>query len=219
MDFLKKLILYFKKPKVIITAADKKKSPAKIIFEILKPRFKTQKLYEKIPNVLNLLNSEIFIIETEFKNNQFSKKIGIFLRNSQLPILVVSHIEIIEPEPENFSIEDKKIENIKKLVLGIPPYGSLILNVDEKIIREIDKITNLKSFSFGFSERADFIASDINEDKENINFKLNYKGNSVPIWLNKVSNREEIYDVLSAICVGRLLGLNIVEMSNSIKNL
>ena len=161
-----------------------------------------------MPDILNLVNTEIFIIETDFKNDEFLKEMKIFLKNSQLPVLVVAYIEIV----------DFLQENIRTLALEIPPYGSLVLNFDEKIIREIDKITNLKSFSFGFSERADFMASDIIETDGSINFKLNYKGNSVPIWLNKVSDRDEIYNALSAICVGMLLGLNIVEMSDSLKN-
>jgi len=218
MNFFKKLILYLKKPKIIIVATDKNKSPAKVIFEVLKLRFKIQKLYEKIPDILSLVNMEIFIIETDFKNEEFLNEIRILLKNSQLPILVITHIETFLAQ-ENFSVESKKIENIKTIAQKIPPYGSLILNFDEKIIYEIDKITNLKSFSFGFSERADFMASDLNEDKEGTSFKLNYKGNSVPVWLNKVSGKDEIYNVLSAICIGMLFGFNIIEMSDSIKNL
>ena len=53
MDFLKKSILYFKKPKVIIVAINKEKSPAKIIFEVLKPRFKIQKLWVNKQNSSN----------------------------------------------------------------------------------------------------------------------------------------------------------------------
>ncbi len=208
MDFLKKSILYFKKPKVIIVMADKKRSPAKIIFKILKPRFKVQKLYEKIPGILSLISKEIFIIETDFKNTGFLENIKILLKNSQSPILAMTHIEMIKSTQEN----------IKNLALEIAPYGSLILNFDEKIINEINQTANLKSFSFGFSEQADFMASDILEDKEGTSFKLNYKGNSVPVWLSEVSNKDEIYNVLSAICVGMFLGLNIIEMSDSLKN-
>lgn len=209
MDFLKKSILYFKKPKVIFVMADGKKSFAEAIFQVLKPSFKIQKLYEKTPALLNIVNAEIFIIETDFKNEKFLKEMKVFLKNSQLPVLLIAHIETVEAS----------IENIKAIAREIPPYGSLILNFDEKIIREIDKITNLKSFSFGFSERADFMASDINETENSTNFKLNYKGNIVPVWLKKVSGKDEIYNVLPAICVGMLLGLNIIEMSEPLKNL
>ena len=208
MDFIKKSILYFKKPKIIIVAANENKYPAKVIFKVLKPHFKVQKLYEKIPDILSLISKEIFIIETDFKNYEFLKNIKIILKNSQLPILVITHIGMIK-----FSQE-----NLKALVQEIPSWGSLIFNSDEKIVSEINKITNSKSFSFGFSEQADFMASDISEDKESTSFKLNYKGNSVPVWLNQVFNKDEIYNVLSAICVGMLLGLNIIEMSDSLKD-
>ena len=208
MDFLKKSILYFKKPKVIFVMASGQRSYAEAIFQVLKSSFKIQKLNEKIPDILNLVNTEIFIIETDFKNKDFLQEVKIFLKNSQLPVLVVAHVT-----------DDKKIEDIKELVQEMPPYGSLIANFDEKIISKIGKITNLKNFSFGFSEKADFVVSDINETENNTNFKLNYNGNIVPVWLKKVSDKEEIYNVLPAICVGILLGLNIVEMSETLKNL
>ncbi|MBI3631243.1 MAG: hypothetical protein HY219_00035 [Candidatus Staskawiczbacteria bacterium] len=209
MDFLKKSILYFKKPKVIFVMASGERSYAEAIFQVLKPSFKIQKLYEKIPDILNIVNTEIFIVETNFKNEEFLEEIKFFLKNSQLPVLVVAQAEI---PPDS-------LENIKELTLEMPPYGSLILNFDEKIIYEINKITNLKNFSFGFSEKADFVISDVNETENNTNFKLNYKGNIVPIWLKKVLGKKEIYNVLPAICVGILLGLNIVEMSETLKNL
>ena len=208
MDFLKKSILYFKKPKVIFVMASGQRSYAEAIFQVLKSSFKIQKLNEKIPDILNLVNTEIFIIETDFKNKDFLQEVKIFLKNSQMPVLVVAHVD-----------DDKKIEDIKELVQEMPPYGSLIANFDEKIISRIGKVANLKNFSFGFSEKADFIVSDINETENNTNFKLNYNGNIVPVWLKKVSDKEEIYNVLPAICVGILLGLNIVEMSETLKNL
>lgn len=218
MDILRKSILYFKKPKVIVVMHDGKRSSAKAILQVLKTKFVTKKFQEKVPDVLNLVNTEIFVIETDFRNSEFVKEVGEFVKKSQLPVLVVSNIETFELSQNNFSDEEKKIERVKTIAKQISPHGSLILNFDNKMMREIGKITNVKSFSFGFSNEADFRASDIFESDNGTTFKLNYKGNIVPIWLNNVYGKEEICNALSAICVGMILGLNVVEMSESLKS-
>lgn len=218
MDILRKSILYFKKPKVILVMTDEKRSSAKAIFQVLRNKFNVKKFQDKIPDAFNLVNTEVFIIETDFRNVEFIKQIGEFVKKSELPILVVSNMESLELSQDNFSDENKKIENVKTIAKHISPHGSLILNFDNKIMREIDKITNVKKFSFGISEQADFRASDISESDEGITFKLNYRGNTVPIWLHGVYGTEEVYNAISAICVGIILGLNVIEVSDSLKS-
>jgi UDP-N-acetylmuramyl pentapeptide synthase len=218
MNFLTKLIFYFKKPKLIIVSGLQRASASRTIFRLLKPHFKIQKFQEKTPNIINIIMAEIFLIETDLKNQKLFKELENLIKLSQLPILVATQTVDIPPVEEIFSGDEREIQEPKMLACKIPPYGFLILNFDDRAVREIDKITNLKSFKFGFSEKCDFMASDINESEDGTNFKLIYKGNIIPIWLKNLFGKEEIYNVLSAICVGALLGLNIVEMSEGLKN-
>jgi UDP-N-acetylmuramyl pentapeptide synthase len=91
----------------------------------------------------------------------------------------------------------------------------LLVNADE----ERNFQTTAKILKFGFSELADFKISDANGGENETNFKLNYKGKSVPIWINKKLDLQGVYGILAAFCVGDILGLNVVEMSETLKNI
>lgn len=71
--------------------------------------------------------------------------------------------------------------------------------------------------SFGFSEGADIVATDINIDENGSNFKINYKGNSVPFWAKGAVSSEAIYDILERIAKAVAMGKNLVEISKDIK--
>jgi len=115
----------------------------------------------------------------------------------------------------------------KELVAKIPPVGGkgndaanetyLVFSYDDSELREACRPLEIKKISFGFSEEADFFASDQINTEEGISFKLNYKGNSVPVWIKSPFDNEKIYNVLAAICVAVISGLNIVEISEKIK--
>ncbi|GAI57101.1 unnamed protein product, partial [marine sediment metagenome] len=113
--------------------------------------------------------------------------------------------------------------------------GFLILNFDDETAREIKTETIAHSLTFGFQEGADFQASDIkyqtSEGSEGgkegkaifdlntgVNFKINYKGNIVPVWLEKLFGKEQIYSALAAVGVGVIFDLNLVEISQALKN-
>ena len=88
----------------------------------------------------------------------------------------------------------------------------LIANFDKGNIRRMMKErAAVKVLTFGFQEGANLQATDLRENG-GTNFKINYQGKIVPIWLES-SSREEIYSVLAAVTVGVALGLNLVEIS------
>lgn len=60
--------------------------------------------------------------------------------------------------------------------------------------------------------------SDETKTSEGINFKINYSGNSVPIWLKGVFEEEKLNSALAGISAALSLGLNIVEISDKLKN-
>ena len=94
----------------------------------------------------------------------------------------------------------------------------LVLNFDNEKIREVKEKTQAKIFTFGLKEGADLRATDI-KINGGANFKVDYKGNIVPIWLDKPFGNEQIYAVLSAVAVGIIFDLNLVEISQALMGL
>lgn len=139
------------------------------------------------------------------------KKINIITEKNNIPS-IKKILETLAPEVEVNFIEPNKIEK------NSAEDNYLIFNFDNLELREICKQLEFKKLSFGFLEEADFFASDQINTEEGISFKLNYKGNSVPIWIKNPFDKEKIYNVLAAICVGTISGLNIIEISEKIKN-
>jgi len=93
----------------------------------------------------------------------------------------------------------------------------LVYNFDKEGLRKIrEKAPQTKLLTFGFQEGADFQASDLRQDG-GTNFKINYQGKIVPVWLEGSPTREEIYSVLAASAIGVLLVLNLVEISQALK--
>ena len=150
------------------------------------------------------IRSKTLILESNLEDVE---GLNFFIKNSSLPILVIT---------DNKDISFEKIKIISK---AIPGRGFLISNFDEEQNRELKTETPLRVLCFGFQSGADFQASDVRDgDDEEMNFKINYKGNIVPIWLRGVSGRGYIYAVLAGAAVGEVLGLNLVEISETLKD-
>lgn len=113
-----------------------------------------------------------------------------------------------------FNVNDKEEAD---LIRKIPSETYLVLNINEDSTKEIIEKTKSQILTFGISGiKADFIASDIKLNG-GINFKVNYKGNIVPFWLEKASGEEDVYPVLAAVAAGTVFGLNLVEISENLK--
>ena len=214
MNFFTKIIFHFKEIKVILITGKGRNYTSEAIWQVLSPHFKVQKIIEKTPNIFDILTKKVFIIETDLKSQKVFKKIANLIKFSQLPILVATHVG--DTNSDSFEGEKKEAAEIYELAQIMPPYGFLILNFDDKIIKEIDDVTNIKNFTFGFGEKADFRISDVHTNT-GTNFKINYKGKIIPIWQENLLGKEYIYSATATSCVGILLGLNFVEISEALK--
>lgn len=234
MNLLAKLIFLLRKPKIIIVTGNGRLCAAEAIFQVLNQHFSTsaptsrsyggsaltpggggkvKKLSEKKANFLDVLKNGILIFETKLKN---PREFSFFIKNSKLPILVVTQIGEIPPDKDFFAGEKKEAEEIKKLAKILPSFSRLILNFDDETVREMKDETNLFSLTFGFQEKTDFRASDLKLNS-GINFKINYQGNIVPIWLDYLFGKEQIYSALAAAVVGIIFDLNLVEISQALR--
>ena len=203
MDFLSKIKFLLKKPKVIIVTGEGRGCAREAIFQVLKPYFE--------------IGKNILLFETDLTDYPNREKFKFLVRNSPLPILVVTQVGDIPPDKNFFAGEKEKTVEIRKLAKSLPPYGYLILNFDDETVREIKAETNLKEITFGFQEGADFQATDIKLNT-GTNFKINYKGNTVPLWLEKLFGKEQIYSALAGAVCGTIFDLNLVEISQALKN-
>jgi len=239
MNFLSKLIFYFKKPQIIIVAGRGRDFAAEAIFQVLRQHFKVGKLTNS-PYSLSfgqILGKEILIFESKIKK---AENFNFLIKRASLPILLVTHIGDIPPDEDFFTGEREKTTEIRKLARILPSYGYLSLNFDDETGREIKDYNppTTHYITFGFQEGADFKASDIRLNN-GTNFKINYKGNIVPIWLpepqrrvkmkvnseggklhrlEKLFGKEQIYASLSAVSIGVIFDLNLVEISQLLKS-
>ena len=144
------------------------------------------------------IEKQILILESE---EEKIKDLAFYLKNSKKAALVIT----------------PGTKELTSLVKNLPLQTNLIFNFDNEIIREIKDIVGLNTLTFGFQEGADLRVTDINFNQET-NFKINYQGNIVPVWLEGILGKEQIYDTLAAACVGTILDLNLVEISQALKN-
>jgi len=182
----------------VVVTGNGRQTAKEAIFQVLSSHFK--------------VGQEVLILETDLQDVE---EIKFYLKNSSLPVLVVSHLGDIPPDKIFFAGE--KNEKIRKLAKTMPSQGFLVLNFDDETVREIKDVTNLNELTFGFQERTDFKASDIKLNG-GTNFKINYKGYVVPVWLDKLFGKEQIYSALAAASCGSIFGLNLVEVSQALKN-
>jgi len=199
-SIFKKFKFLLRRPKVVIITGEGRVCAKEAIFQVLKSHFR--------------VGEEILIFESGLKER---KKFEYLLKNSSLSVLVVTHVGEIPFDKDFFAGEREDTFEIRKLAKVLPVFGHLILNFDDETVREIKDETNLKEITFGLQEGADFQASDVKLNG-GTNFKVNYKGNIVPIWLEKLFGKEQIYSALASAAVGRVFGLNLVEISQALKN-
>ena len=95
-----------------------------------------------------------------------------------------------------------------------------ILKYDNKFSRDMAKASKSKVISYGLDDKADLKAQDIkyNFDKGDyeltgINFKLNFKGSIVPVFMKNAISPGAIYAALAATSCALELGMNLVDIA------
>lgn len=128
----------------------------------------------------------------------------------------------------------KSVEHLAKekanLVSSLSEEGIAILNYDDPLVLGMAKKTKAKIISYGFGQGADVRASDISFQLPNFDgqqwldapskifFKVNYQGSTVPFSLTNAVGGYQIKSVLAAVAVGLIFELNLVEISELIKD-
>jgi len=109
-----------------------------------------------------------------------------------------------------------------KLAKAVKEGGYVILNGDDESVFKIKEKTKANTVCYGFSEGLDIVASNYHivfrEENgrsvpEGVTFKVDYRGNIVPVRLSGVFGKQAVYTALAAFATGGVFGLNLIEMS------
>ena len=136
-------------------------------------------------------------------------------------IVVLTAIPETPAHVEFFASPDELMKEKLSLAENLKPGGTLILFGDDPRMLESQKGSRIKRITFGLQNYNDFVASHdeiIYENNKPIGtrFRVNYTGSSVPISIFGALGRPPIYAGLSALAVGRMAGLDLVSISNSL---
>lgn len=141
-------------------------------------------------------------------------------------IAVVTKIPDVPVHVEHFLSPKEVVGEKSRLVRALKREGTLVLNHDDvnaMSFREFAPDNEL--ITYGFDSSASIIASEdlIAYDVENgrnvprgTNFRVDMDGRSVLVHLYGSLGRQHIYPCLAAISVGSVLGLNLVDMAESL---
>ncbi len=215
MGFLTRILFYIKRPKVIIVTGKAKEIATEAIYQVLKSHFKVKKK-TRVPGFLDLFGEKSFIVKTDL-NTLDKKDLKGLIKATSLSVLVITHIGEIPPGSDFFTGDRKETKKARKLAKEFPTEGFMLLNYDDESAREIGDKSNANILTFGLEKEADFYITDVKINK-GTNFKINYKGNTVPVWQGKTFGKEQVYTATVAVGCGVIFGLNFVQISKGLPN-
>lgn len=145
-----------------------------------------------------------------------------YLSNIVRPnISVITAIGEIPVHVEFYSGPDEVAREKGRLIEYLPVAGTAILNYDDKRVLELQERTRAHITTFGFNKGAEMrITRFENKSEENhpagIYFKLEYRGNSIPVRLEGVFGKSHAYAAAAAAAVGVAFGLNLVRIAENL---
>ncbi|MBX4188032.1 MAG: UDP-N-acetylmuramoyl-tripeptide--D-alanyl-D-alanine ligase [Candidatus Doudnabacteria bacterium] len=107
------------------------------------------------------------------------------------------------------------------LLKGLKENGKGVLNYDNDAIANQVKDNRLSNYiTYGLDQQSDVAASEIQLTSRNgvegLTFKIKHKGTVVPVMLPDSFGRSNVYAALAASAVGLSMGMNLVEVAQSL---
>ncbi len=136
---------------------------------------------------------------------------------SQLPDLPV-HVEFFP------SAEAVRLEKLA-LAKSLPETGLVVLNADDRYQLEARAKIKAHTITYGLAtgdlkgENLRLVYDDETKLPTGLTFKLDYEGSVVPVKLNGVAGRHQIYPALAAVAVGLKFGVNLFQAAEALNNL
>ncbi len=143
--------------------------------------------------------------------------VSVITRIGDLPV----HVEFFD-SPKAVAKEKAHLASAVKVS------GTLILNYDDEIVRGMAEKSKVRVLTYGFMEGADIRASSDHivyekngrrNEAAGITFKIDYKGNIVPVRIDGTCGHQAIYAGIAAITVGVALDLHLLPIVESLQTL
>ena len=127
---------------------------------------------------------------------------------------------------EYFASKEKLRQEKAKLIENIKKFGYAIINYDNEGSRKSINESRSKVITYGLDEKSNLQACEIRFSFEEagknflqgINFKIIYDGAATPVLLPNVLGVNAIYAALVGVATGIALGMNMIEISQSLRN-
>lgn len=138
--------------------------------------------------------------------------------------VIITAIGETPPHIEFFSSHKHLVDEKTELIKTLKPDGLLVLNADDKIVLEMKTKSKCRTITYGFGKGADILGSDekifFNDKNEpaGVIFRVDEKGNSLPVIIEGVFGRNHIYASLAALALSSGLKFNMLTATNSLKN-
>ncbi|MBU3925964.1 UDP-N-acetylmuramoyl-tripeptide--D-alanyl-D-alanine ligase, partial [Patescibacteria group bacterium] len=140
-------------------------------------------------------------------------------------IAVITTLGEVPVHVEYFKNPEEVAKEKSRLAQAIKKEGHVILNADDNLSLSIREKVKAKILTFGFSDEADLTASnyhivykkEVDQDiPEGITFKVDYKGNIIPVRLFNIFGKQAVYTALSSMAVATAMGMNLVETAEAL---
>lgn len=208
MKLILEILYKMKKNKPVLFCGDNSKLCAQITNFLLKDNFsiKTYFSLNEFTNPLDTLGSNAMLFVFDLKKD--AKKI----------VEMFSGVESLTLVLNGESKKGNDInESVDYLVQNLSPFISIFYNADD-----LNTYANIKREehtikSCAIQNKATISASDIANSGNEINFKLNFDGKTIPFWVKGQYAVSEYYSILSAILTTMNMGINLVEISNKLR--
>ncbi len=134
---------------------------------------------------------------------------------------VITAIGDIPVHVEFYSSPEAVAREKARLIEVLPANGFAVLNFDDEVVYNLRSRTRAHLITYGFNDGADLKFSNLEYRIEDngpagISFKVQYGGSFVPVRLNNVFGRPQVYAAGAAIAVGLAFGMNLVKISEGL---
>ncbi|NQV00290.1 MAG: UDP-N-acetylmuramoyl-tripeptide--D-alanyl-D-alanine ligase [Parcubacteria group bacterium] len=144
-------------------------------------------------------------------------------------IACITAISEIPTHLKNFKNIDELVTEKLKVVENLSKDSKVVLNYDNRLARLARDKTDAKVITYGQGKKAEVRVLNIARSQDdlaygqekllNLNYKLSWSQNVVPVRMPYILGKHQVYASLAAASCGIALGMNLVEISQNTYNL
>ncbi|HNZ84011.1 MAG TPA: hypothetical protein PLA41_02050 [Candidatus Pacearchaeota archaeon] len=203
------LLYKMRKFRTVLLSGDNSKLCAEILYQLLKDDFNVKTFFStnEFSNALDFLSNDILIYIFDLEK-EYGKIVEMF-SGIESPIVVFNGNKQKEKTGNELEVE-YLMENLSNNALIFFNNDNISLSENVKRGEKIIKTCSIEN-------KGTIYASDIVNDGQELNFKINHEGNTIPFWIKGRYSIQEIYPILSAVLVAMNLGFNLVAISERLR--